>query len=88
MALLLATPAAATGRPSHMGAVAQERAFMQQANAHRVPPRTATAGPADPSTPLVAGSIAGLLLAAAGGLAAVAVRRRHARDAAVSLPAR
>jgi hypothetical protein len=109
-ALLLAAPAAATARPSHMSAVelaraqeraymqqpgrdltavelalAQERAFMQQANARRMPPRTATATPGGPSTALVAGSIAAGLLAATGGLAAIAVRRRHVHRRATSL---
>jgi hypothetical protein len=63
--------------------LAQERAFMQQANARRMPARTATATPGGPSTALVAGSIAaGLLLAATGGVAAIAVRRRHMRGSA------
>jgi hypothetical protein len=66
-------------------ALAQERAFMQQANARRMPPRTATATPGGPSTALVAGSIAAGLLAATGGLAAIAVRRRHVHRRATSL---
>jgi hypothetical protein len=70
-------------------ASAQERAYMQHANARRMPARTATATPGGPSTTLVAGSIAaGLLLAATGGLAAIAVRRRHMREAAATLPGR
>ena len=70
-------------------ALALERTYMQQANAPRMSLRTATAAPVDQSTALVAGSIAaGLLLAAAGGLAAVAIRRRHAHNPAASLPAR
>jgi hypothetical protein len=115
-ALLLAAPAAATGRPTDTTAVeralaqeraytqqadrgrnmtaveralAQERTYTQQANADPKPARAATAAHGGVSTELLAGSIAaGLLLAAAGGLAAIAVRRRHARDAAALLPAR
>jgi hypothetical protein len=68
---------------------AQERAFMQQANARQMPARVPTATPGGPSTALVAGSIAaGLLLAATGGLAAIALRRRHMREAAATLPGR
>ena len=67
-------------------ALAQERAYKQQPNADRRPARTATAAHGAVSTALLAGSIAaGLLLAAAGGLAATAVHRRHVRQAAASL---
>jgi 2-hydroxychromene-2-carboxylate isomerase len=89
-ALLLAAPTAAAGRPSHMTAVelarAQERAYMQQANADPLPPRTATPADGGVSAALLAGSIAaGLLLAATSGLAAIAVHRRHARAASASV---
>ena len=89
--LLLAAPAAAAGRPSDSTAVeralAQERAYTQQAPAAPLP-RTATAAHGGVSTALLAGSIAaGLLLAAAGGLAGTAVHRRHVHEAAVSLEA-
>jgi hypothetical protein len=64
-------------------ALAQERAYAQPANAGPMPARTATAEHGGVSTALMAGSIAaGLLLAAAGGLAAFAV---HRREAAASL---
>jgi len=68
-------------------ALAQERAYTQQAPAAPLP-RTATAAHGGVSTALLAGSIAaGLLLAAAGGLAGTAVHRRHVHEAAVSLEA-
>jgi hypothetical protein len=114
-ALLLAAPAAAAARPTDTTAVeralAQERAYTQQANSGRnmtaveralaqertytqqpnsspTPARTATAAHGGVSTALLAGSIAaGLLLAAAGGFAAIAVHRRHVREAAASLQA-
>jgi hypothetical protein len=114
-ALLLAAPAAAASPPSHTSAVeralaqeraytqqanagrdmtaveralAQERTYMQRANAGTVPARTGTAAHGGLSTALLAGSIAvGLLLSGAGGLAAIAVRRRHLREAAASIHA-
>jgi hypothetical protein len=68
-------------------ALAQERTYTQQRNADPRQVHTATAD-GGVSTALLAGSIAaGLLLAAVGGLAAVAVNRRHERKAAASLQA-
>jgi hypothetical protein len=70
-------------------ALAQERTYTQQANTDPVPVSAATAAHEGVSTALLAGLIAaGLLLAATGGLAAIAVRRRHMREAAASLPGR
>jgi hypothetical protein len=64
---------------------AQERTYMQKPNAGPTPPRIATAAHGDPSTSLLAGSIAAaLLLGAAGGVAAITLHRRHAHNAPAS----
>jgi hypothetical protein len=69
-------------------ALAQERTYTQQANADPGQPPAATAAHGGVSTALLAGSIAaGLLLAATGGLAAIASHRRHARAASASVRA-
>jgi hypothetical protein len=67
-------------------ALAQERSYQYTpTTADHAPVHTATAD-GGLSTALLAGSIAGLLLAATGGLAAIAVHRRHGREVAASLP--
>jgi hypothetical protein len=69
-------------------ALAQERAYTQQAKTDPVPVPAATAAHGRVSTALLAGLIAGLLLATTGSLAAIAVHRRHARGVAAPLPGR
>jgi hypothetical protein len=65
-------------------ALAQERTYAYTPNADRGAVSTATAD-GGVSTAVLAGSIAGLLLATVGALALIAAHRRHVHDAAASL---